>query len=95
MKKDKKEMEQSVLWFLFPKLATDEVYIMPFSRQEFIKAHNESVFDAIVNNTILPRHEEIKKTIQYIIYKEQESIEDHPATGDSWINQGLYYKRRR
>ena len=92
---DKKEMEQSVLWFLFPKLATDEVYIMPFSRQEFIKAHNESAFDEIVNNTILPRHEEIKKTIQYIIYKEQENIEDHPATGDSWINQGLYYKRRR
>ena len=92
---DTKETEQSVLWFLFPKLATDETYVMPFSRQEFIKAHNENTFDEIVNNTIFPRHEEIKRTLHDVIQMEQQTKEHHPTKRDSWINQGLYYKRRR
>lgn len=59
-----KETNQSMLWFLFPKIETTEAYISPFSRQNFIEMHNENKFDEMVRNTILPIHKELAKGIQ-------------------------------
>ena len=87
---DTKEMEESALWLLFPKLATDEVYVMPFSRQEFIKAHNQDTFDEIVSNTITPKHEDIKRTLHDLIQEEQKRKESHPTNKNSWMHPDLY-----
>ena len=40
-----KEPKQSMLWFLFPMIETNEAYISLFSRQKFIELHNENKFD--------------------------------------------------
>lgn len=61
---DTKETKQSMLWFLFPMIETNEAYISLFSRQKFIELHNENKFDEIVKNTILPIHKELAKGIQ-------------------------------
>jgi len=59
-----KETNQSMLWFLFPKIATNEAYISPFSRQKFIEMHNENTFDEMVRNVISPIHKELANGIQ-------------------------------
>jgi hypothetical protein len=48
-----KELKQSMLWFLFPKISTS-AYLSPFSRINFIELHNNNEFDEIVKNIILP-----------------------------------------
>ena len=53
------ETNQSMLWFLFPKIATNEAYIWPFPRQVFIEMQNQNKFDEMVSNTILPIHKEL------------------------------------
>jgi competence protein CoiA len=53
------ETNQSMLWFLFPKITTTEAYLSPFSKQKFIEMHNENKFDEIVRNIILPIHKEL------------------------------------
>ena len=61
-----KEAKQSVLWFLFPKIAaTDtEAYTMPFSRQLFIEMHTKNNFDELLRNTILPVGKELANRMQ-------------------------------
>lgn len=56
-----KDTEQSMLWFLFPKMPYEDVYLSPFSRVSFIELHNNNKFDELVNNTILPIHTELAK----------------------------------
>ena len=53
--------EQSMLWFLFPKMSSGETYIAPFSRLNFIEFHNKNKFDELFKNTILPIHSELNK----------------------------------
>jgi competence protein CoiA len=66
-----KETNQSMLWFLFPKIATNEVYMSRFSRRAFIEMHNENKFDEMVTNVIRPIRELVndvqirRKSIQY------------------------------
>lgn len=59
-----KAVNQSDLWFLFPQITNNEVFISPFSRPKFIEMHNENKFDEMVNNIILPIHKELVKGIQ-------------------------------
>jgi len=59
-----KDPKQSMLWFLFPKLTTNQAYIWPFSRQMFIELHNQNKFDEIVRNTIFPIRKELENGIQ-------------------------------
>jgi hypothetical protein len=61
---DTKETNQSMLWFLFPEIVTNEAYISPFSRQNFIELHNENKFDELVRNIILPIRQELANSIQ-------------------------------
>ena len=66
-----KETNRSILWFLFHKIATNEAYISPFSRQTFIEMHNGNKFDEMVTNVISPIHKLAndmqisRKNIQY------------------------------
>ena len=50
-------LENSVLWFLFPKVSNGIAYLSHFSKSEFIKCHLEGSFDELVNNIILPIRE--------------------------------------
>ena len=51
---EEKVTEQSMLWFLFPKISSGDAYLSPFSRVKFIELHNNNKFDELVKNTILP-----------------------------------------
>jgi hypothetical protein len=53
--------EQPMLWFLFPKMPSGDTYMSPFSRLKFIEFHNNSKFEELINNTILPIHAELNK----------------------------------
>ena len=55
------DAEQSMLWFLFPKMPSVDTYMSPFSRRNFIEFHNNNKFDELVKNTILPIHAELNK----------------------------------
>jgi competence protein CoiA len=71
-----KDINQSILWFLFPKIVTNEAYIWPIPRQVFIEWHKENKFDEVVKNTIFPIHKELVNYIQ----NRQNSIEyGHPS----------------
>ncbi len=41
-------LEQSVLWLLLSTISNREAYLIPFSRNDFIKYHHGKVFDEIV-----------------------------------------------
>lgn len=45
-------LDQSRLWFLLPLRIKGEVYLTSFSREEFIKVHNNSGFDELINDII-------------------------------------------
>ena len=49
---DFSELNQSRLWFLLPLRIQGAAYILPFSRDEFIKVHIDSGFDELVNHII-------------------------------------------
>lgn len=42
------ELNKSTLWFLLPFSISGEAYLLPFSREEFIKIQNENGFDELV-----------------------------------------------
>jgi len=86
-----KETNQSMLWFLFPKIATNEAYISPFSRQKFIEMHNENKFDEIVKNIILPIHKELANGIQ----TRSKNIEYGRLNRVSGFERHMTNKRRR
>ena len=67
-----KGTNQSMLWFLFPKIADTEAYLSPFLRQFFIELHKANKFDEMVKSTILPIQKELatgflnrRKMIEY------------------------------
>jgi hypothetical protein len=86
-----KETNQSMLWFLFPKLATNEAYISPFSRKTFIEMHNENKFDELVRNIILPIRKELANGIQI----RQNNIEYGHPSRVSWFERYMANQRRR
>jgi hypothetical protein len=88
---ESKETNQSMLWFLFPKIATNEVYISPFSRQKFIEMHNGNKFDEMVRNTILPINKELANGIQI---RRKNIAYCHP-TRVSGFERHMANKRRR
>lgn len=49
---DFNEISKSRLWFLLPLRIRNEAYLIPFSREEFIKIHNNEGFDELVNKLI-------------------------------------------
>ncbi|MFA6902886.1 MAG: competence protein CoiA family protein [Gallionellaceae bacterium] len=61
---EEKDSEQSRLWFLFPKISSGDAYLSPFSRVKFIELHNNSKFDELVQNIILPFHKELARKNQ-------------------------------
>lgn len=62
---DFKELkETNRLWFLFPKIANTEAYIVPFLRDKFIEMHKENKFDEMVGNLILPFHNKLLNEIK-------------------------------
>jgi competence protein CoiA len=85
-----KGVEQSMLWFLFPKISLGGTYLIPFSRVDFIKLHNNNKFDELVKNTILPIHAELtKKRIK------QENNMHNRSTGLPGFERYMANKRRR
>lgn len=85
------ETNQSMLWFLFPKIEAAEAYISPFSRQKFIELHNENKFDEIVSNIIFPIHKELARGIQI----RRKNIEFGHPPRTSELEQYMAIKRRR
>ena len=61
---EENDPNQSMLWFLFPKIDTTEAYISPFSRQQFIEMQNDNKFDEFVKNIIFPISKELAQGIQ-------------------------------
>jgi len=55
---------QIMLWFLYPKISNNETYISPFPRKFFIDLHNQSKFDELVHNTIIPNRKTLEKIRQ-------------------------------
>jgi hypothetical protein len=45
---------QPILWFVFPRIAGNEAYLWPISREIFIILHNNNKFDELVNKEIIP-----------------------------------------
>jgi hypothetical protein len=87
-----KDTNQSRLWFLFPKIVTNEAYISPFSRKKFIEMHNENKFDEIVRNIILPIHKELANGIQI----RRKNIEKgHPSMVSGFERYMENQRRRR
>ena len=86
-----KEKKQSMLWFLFPKIATNDAYIMSFPRQLFIEMHNENKFDEMVKNTISP----IQKMLEKDIQMRRERTEYGQTNRVSLFDQCLQNNRRR
>lgn len=86
-----KETNQSMLWFLFPKIVTDEAYISPFSRQKFIEMHNENKFDEIVRNIILPIRKELADGMQI----RRKNIEYGHPSRVSGLERYMASQRRR
>ena len=64
------ETKQSKLWFLFPKISTAQVYLSPFSREQFVELHNNNKFDEIVSTIILP--------IREILASNKQNVSNHP-----------------
>lgn len=58
------EQNQAALWFLVPKFS-EEMYLMPFSKQHFIALHNKNEFDDFVTNTVIPVQEVLIEQEQY------------------------------
>lgn len=51
---DEDDANQSILWFLFPRITTDEAYLWPIPRRKFIEMHNNNKFDELVETIISP-----------------------------------------
>lgn len=75
------ELNKSILWFLLPFSIKGEAYLIPFSREEFIKVQNENGFDELVFK-ILPN-------IKNIIFKYNR------ATTNMNLNNSPKYSIRR
>jgi hypothetical protein len=49
-----KELDPSMLWFLFPTITTRVAYLSWLSRSNFIERHNNNDFEDLVRSNILP-----------------------------------------
>jgi hypothetical protein len=79
--------KQSILWFLFPRIAIDEAYLWPITKDEFIALHISNKFDELVEKTISPF---IKKLIDYEKIKGEtaERIHREMLSRMEWLNVG-------
>ncbi len=75
------ELNKSGLWFLLPFNIKDEVYLVFFSREEFINVHNNDGFDELVYKLI--------PNIRNMIIEYKRNISNRP------INNLLYSQIRR
>jgi competence CoiA-like predicted nuclease len=82
-----KDSEQSMLWFLFPKISSGDTYLSPFSQVKFIELHNNNKFDELVQNIILPIHKELARNKQI---EHANNMHSHPnrLSGSDWIRIG-------
>ena len=51
---DMDETKQSIIWFLFPKIAENEAHLFPISRDYFIELQKDNKFDELIEETIAP-----------------------------------------
>lgn len=60
------DKEKSIFWFLYPRISSNEDYVLRFSRAEFIELHNNNNFDSLVEKKISPFLEKLinKKKIE-------------------------------
>ncbi|MCJ7448877.1 MAG: hypothetical protein MUO72_14420 [Bacteroidales bacterium] len=49
-----KELKDSALWLLLPRISNSEAYLIRFSRNKFIKLHQDETFDKVIREQILP-----------------------------------------
>lgn len=83
---DFKAMGESALWFLLPLHIKGEAYLIPFSRQEFIKVHNGSGFNELIN--------EIIPNIRNILIRHYKSISNRSINNLLRQTQQRSYRRR-
>lgn len=57
--RETQSLEETELWFLFPKTHSSCAYLLPFSRARFIELFKRDNFDEVLNNAILPTYKEI------------------------------------
>lgn len=51
--------EKSMLWFVFPRTPSAEIFLSPFSRSSFVELLNNRTFDELIANTIQPIFKEM------------------------------------
>lgn len=79
---DVDDEKQQILWFLFPRVADNEAYLWPISRDKFIELHNNNKFDELVEKTISPfiekliNNEKIKDEMEKSRHRERLSRMD-------------------
>ena len=54
-----RDNKQSILWFLYPKMQSGNIYLSYFLRSKFIELNNNDGFDKHVQEVISPMHKEI------------------------------------
>lgn len=91
---DEADSEQSVLWFLFPKTSSGDVYLSPFSRVKFIELHNNNKFDELVQNIISPIHKELVRNKQ-VEHAKSMLIHSNRLPGFERHMQNIQRRRRR
>lgn len=57
--------KQLPLWFLYPKVSTNDTYIAAFPRSYFIELLNNNKFEELVKNTIIPNRKELEKAYKF------------------------------
>ena len=83
---DFSELSNNTLWFLLPINISNEAYLIGFSREEFIKVHNENGFDELI-------YELIPNIRKYITdYKRKSSSR---SMGSLFNQQRRRFTRRR
>lgn len=84
---DQDDEKQPILWYLFPRLVSNEAYLWPFSRDKFIELHINNKFDALVENEIRPFLEKLinKKKIMDAM---EESRHQERLSRLDWIKVG-------
>ncbi|MEP4545485.1 MAG: competence protein CoiA family protein [Saccharospirillum sp.] len=87
--KDEDELGRKTIWFLFPKIAENEAYLLSVLLDDFVDMHKMTVFDEFIENTISP-------FINKLAYKEKIKIEmgqSREREGKARMDMLLYGRR--
>ena len=81
------DKEQSMFWLFYPRISSNEDYLLRFSRDEFIELHNNNDFDSLVEKKISPFLENLinKKKVE----DEMEEIRNREKSSEiDWVKVG-------